>query len=628
VDALDILLIVFSIGCGVALGIFAHWSWERRRQQPVVQQSPKQNAPTDLVNHLFGQTKPKSLLEQATHWIHTKLGYPVVVAYLFDDAIHQLHQPVVAGAELPDLPASVRLGSLIYGQLAADALRNRLSPRYLENIERDTYFGPVLTGMHAAYVTQLWQGSTFYGVVAVQSPHTIDEEQRAALEGFAQVISSSLATSRRLDQMEQVIERFDQFQKLTQRLSAHLITADLLKEITQTAREMFDTEMSILMKVAPNGTLLPVAWAGISDEGALAMKTHFKGDLKGLVAWAKQPARTADLRTDQRTVLAREALFSGMLSELAVPVLYGDKLYGVLAVESTQHRYFTDEEMALLSSLGAQAGIALNNAEIFNQTERALAFAERASKFKTEFINNMSHELRTPLNAVINFTRLVSDGFAGPISEQQKQYLGYVHDSGQQLLGLINDILDLAKIETGKLELTREETDIEPILRGVMSTTVGLTKDKGIKLVSDWPANLPKMLIDGRRVRQVLLNILSNAAKFTTQGSITLKAELTNDKLIMSVQDTGIGMRPEDISKVFEEFQQIDNPMQSKVAGTGLGMPISRRFILLHGGDMWIDSHLGRGTIVYFSLPLVPPSDEMIRIKMKNIAPAAIIEAL
>lgn len=230
--------------------------------------------------------------------------------------------------------------------------------------------------------------------------------------------------------------------------------------------------------------------------------------------------------------------------------------------------------------------------------------AVQANRFKTEFINNMSHELRTPLNAVINFTRLVMEGFAGTVSEQQVNYLTFVHDSGQHLLGLINDILDLAKIEAGKLDLQKELTDLEPILKGVMSTAVGLTRSKGLELKIQIAPDLPLVEIDARRIRQVLLNIISNAAKFTLQGAITLRAEPYHEKVVIAVQDTGVGMRPEDLSKVFEEFQQVDNPFQEAVSGTGLGMPISRRFIQLHGGDMWIESQLGKGTTVYFNLPI------------------------
>jgi signal transduction histidine kinase len=219
----------------------------------------------------------------------------------------------------------------------------------------------------------------------------------------------------------------------------------------------------------------------------------------------------------------------------------------------------------------------------------------------------MNHELRTPLNAVINFTRIVMDRHAGPITDQQVQYLTFVHDSGQHLLGLINDILDLAKIEAGKMELRREPTNLEPIIQGVMSTAIGLTREKGLRLHHEMPPNLPRVNIDATRIRQVLLNLLSNAAKFTTQGEIVLKVERRDEQLIISVQDTGIGIAPEDIPKVFEEFRQIDGSLQRTETGTGLGMPISQRFIQLHGGDMWIESKVGVGTTVYFNLPIQEP---------------------
>ncbi|HLY25480.1 MAG TPA: GAF domain-containing sensor histidine kinase, partial [Aggregatilineales bacterium] len=453
------------------------------------------------------------------------------------------------------------------------------------------------------------------------------QAERDSLDRLASFVSGLVATSVRLSNYEQAIKRFDRFQMLAQSLTDILDSKELLQEIVETAREMLDAQMSVLLDIDPDtGDLHPIAWSGITDEVASLMHSRYKEDLKGLVGWARRPARTADLRTDQRTALATHAVVAGMLSELAVPVLYSDKLFGVLAVETNVHRHFTDEETNLLSALAATAGIALRNAQLFESTqetnralektvadlvisqqqaENARLAAVEANKLKTEFVNNMSHELRTPLNAVINFTRIVLDGHAGPVTDQQKEFLDHVHDSGQHLLGLINDILDLAKIEAGKMQLRREMTPIEPILRGVMSTAVGLTRDKGLVLKAEIAPELPPLDIDGVRIRQVLLNLLSNAAKFTPRGGITMRASVQDHGVLITVEDTGIGIKTEDIPKVFEEFRQIDGSLHRIETGTGLGMPISRRFVELHGGKMWIESEPGKGTTISFTLPIV-----------------------
>ncbi len=236
--------------------------------------------------------------------------------------------------------------------------------------------------------------------------------------------------------------------------------------------------------------------------------------------------------------------------------------------------------------------------------EQAREAAEEANRLKTQFVANMSHELRTPLNSIINFTRIVMGGYAGPVTEEQVTYLGYVRYAGEHLLGLINDILDLAKIEAGKLEVHVAPLDLHPLLDGVMSTAVGLTRDKALALHKEVPEDLPRVLADEKRVRQILLNLLSNAAKFTEEGSITLRAEVVGRFVRLSVADTGIGIAREDFDKVFEEFRQVDERVARRVGGTGLGMPISKKLVEMQGGEMGFESELGVGSTFYFTLPI------------------------
>ncbi len=236
--------------------------------------------------------------------------------------------------------------------------------------------------------------------------------------------------------------------------------------------------------------------------------------------------------------------------------------------------------------------------------EQAREAAEEANRLKTQFVANMSHELRTPLNSIINFTRIVMEGYAGPVTDEQVTYLGYVRYAGEHLLGLINDILDLAKIEAGKLEVHVEPLDLHPLLEGVMSTAVGLTRDKSVALYKEIPETLPKVMADERRVRQILLNLLSNAAKFTEEGHITLRVEIQEAFVCLSVQDTGIGIAQKDFDKVFEEFRQVDERVARRVGGTGLGMPISKKLVEMQGGSMWFESQVGVGSTFHFTLPV------------------------
>ncbi len=249
-------------------------------------------------------------------------------------------------------------------------------------------------------------------------------------------------------------------------------------------------------------------------------------------------------------------------------------------------------------------------------------------RLKSEFLANMSHELRTPLNSIIGFSKVILKGIDGPITDIQKTDLTAIHNSGQHLLTIINDILDLSKIESGKMELLKEMIDIGEIAEGVMSTADALAMGKPVKLNMELEEKLPLTFVDKTRIRQVMLNMLSNAIKFTDKGEIRLKVskigyehirQMENnpdgycpkrspvregDFILVSVTDTGIGIKREDMPLVFEEFRQIDSSSARREGGTGLGMAISHKFILLHGGEIWVESRTGKGSTFHFTVPV------------------------
>jgi CheY-like chemotaxis protein len=228
---------------------------------------------------------------------------------------------------------------------------------------------------------------------------------------------------------------------------------------------------------------------------------------------------------------------------------------------------------------------------------------------KTQFLANMSHELRTPLNSIIGFSRVILKGIDGPISDLQRQDLTAIYNSGQHLLGLINDMLDLAKIEAGKMDMSFEETNVVEIITSVMSTASGLVKDKPIRLTQRVPEILPSVRADPIRVRQVLLNLLSNAAKFTEQGEIVVEAASERDaagieQVVVRVTDTGPGISEADQAKLFQAFSQVDDSPTRRTGGSGLGLSISQQLIQLQGGRIGVQSEIGKGSTFYFTLPL------------------------
>lgn len=246
----------------------------------------------------------------------------------------------------------------------------------------------------------------------------------------------------------------------------------------------------------------------------------------------------------------------------------------------------------------AQLAAALRDAEI------ARANAEEANNLKTRFLANMSHELRTPLNSIINFAYILKSGVRGPVTEEQIEYLNRVYASGEHLLGMINDILDLSKIEAGRMELFKEAVELGDLVVSTMASAIGLTKDKPITLHHEIADNLPAIEADKTRIRQVLLNLLSNAAKFTDVGSITVRVWQQKNEIITSVTDTGIGIPTDKLDAIFEEFRQADEGSARSYEGTGLGLPICQRLVEMHGGRIWVESQVGAGSTFCFSLPL------------------------
>ncbi|MDD5680016.1 MAG: ATP-binding protein [Candidatus Omnitrophica bacterium] len=252
-----------------------------------------------------------------------------------------------------------------------------------------------------------------------------------------------------------------------------------------------------------------------------------------------------------------------------------------------------------------------NNITALKQAEteivKAKEAAESASRAKSSFLANMSHELRTPLNAIIGFSELMKDGTAGPMSDEQKEYAGHIWESGKYLLSLINDILDLSKVEAGKMVLELSEFDLRELLKKSLVFISERARQHGIKLSSDIKDDVCMVRADERKVKQIIFNLLSNAVKFTPDGGkIGIEAGKTDGGgILISVWDTGIGIEVKDDARVFAEFEQIDNEYSRKYAGTGLGMPLSKKFVELHGGKIWFESEgKNKGTRFYFTLPV------------------------
>jgi PAS domain S-box-containing protein len=303
-------------------------------------------------------------------------------------------------------------------------------------------------------------------------------------------------------------------------------------------------------------------------------------------------------------------------AEAAIPLRIGTRIIGVIDIQSKNANAFSEDEISVLQTLADQVAVAIDNARSFELSQQAVMEMREIDRLKSQFLANMSHELRTPLNSIIGFSRVILKGIDGPVTELMQQDLTAIYNSGQHLLGLINDILDLAKIEAGKMELAFDEVNITDLSASVLSTMSGLIKDKPIQMKRNIEPDLPPVKADAIRVRQVMINLLSNAAKFTEEGEITVDVSLYKNngrnEVKVSVIDTGAGISKSDQDKLFQPFSQVDASPTRKTGGTGLGLSICKQLINMHGGEIWVESEEGKGSKFHFTLPIYPKEGETI----------------
>jgi signal transduction histidine kinase len=324
----------------------------------------------------------------------------------------------------------------------------------------------------------------------------------------------------------------------------------------------------------------------------------------GLAARQRVPIQIPDMRSEPTSPLNEIILREGYRALLIIPLLRPDQIVGALVVRRKMPGEFAKATIDLLETFADQSVVAIQNARLFSEIEEKGKQLAIASQHKSQFLANMSHELRTPLNAILGYTELIMDGIYGEAPEKMLGVLKRVESNGRHLLGLINDVLDLSKIEAGQLVLTLNDYSMRDVVYNVFSAVEPLAAEKKIGFKVEVPPDMPKGHADERRLTQVLLNLVGNAIKFTDSGEVVIKAAAGNGSFTVSVRDTGPGISQADQSKIFEEFQQADNSATKKKGGTGLGLSIARRIMEMHGGKLWVESEPGRGSVFSFTLPV------------------------
>jgi signal transduction histidine kinase len=324
----------------------------------------------------------------------------------------------------------------------------------------------------------------------------------------------------------------------------------------------------------------------------------------GEAARRQEPVLIPDLAQMPNYPLRTVTLAAGFNSALVVPLVGPEGTVGALVVQRKGKGAFPPSTVGLMQTFAHQSVLAMHNAQLFHELEEKGEQLAIANEHKSQFFANMSHELRTPLNAVLGYAELLVDGLYGEIPDKAKEVLDRVQINGKHLLGLINDVLDLSKIEAGQLKLSLEDYSMQSIVDSVIATTGSLAEAKGLSMKKAVADELPIGHGDERRLTQVLLNLVGNAIKFTDAGEVEISAQSANGTFDVAVRDTGPGIAPQDQIRIFEDFQQVDNTSTRYKGGTGLGLAIARRFVEMHGGTLTVDSSLGVGSTFHVRLPV------------------------
>jgi signal transduction histidine kinase len=301
---------------------------------------------------------------------------------------------------------------------------------------------------------------------------------------------------------------------------------------------------------------------------------------------------------------AAEGELDEVLANLIVPLKVEQNLIGILLLgEKLSGEIFDADELQLVSVLANQTAVALENARLYDELASSNVRLMQASRHKSQFLASMSHELRTPLNSVIGFSKVLMNEIDGELNPTQQTYIRSIHNSSSHLLQLINGVLDISRIEAGKLEVRREPVDLNELIDGCLASATALAQGKPVRIERDVAESLPVVEGDATKLKQILLNLLSNAVKFTAAGRVVLRVRATPDSVHFMVADSGPGIREEDLQRIFEPFERVQNPQTAEVGGTGLGLAVSKKFVELHGGRIWAESQQHRGSTFHFTLP-------------------------
>jgi len=476
------------------------------------------------------------------------------------------------------------------------------------------------------------------GVLSIQSftKNAYTEQHVSLLENIAAYTTIALDNANAYlvinEREHEVSERAAELvtiNRITQALATQLDKDPLIQLVGEQVREMFHAPIAYVSLLDRSTMMLKFPYTYGED----AQPRPFGAGLTSQIIRSGQPLLINEDMGNTRTRLGIEAIGRDTASYLGVPIPSGGQTIGVISVQSTdQEGRFTDADQRLLSTIASAVGVAIHNAKLFEDASHARAAAEEADAAKSSFLSTVSHELRTPLTSVLGFAKIIrrrledrlfplipdDDRKVQQAKRQVVENLDVVVSEGERLTKLIDDVLDLAKIEAGKFTWNMGSVSIAEVIERAIAATGSLFEAKKLTLLRAVEPDLPPVNGDQDRLIQVVINLISNAVKFTDAGSITCSALLRGSELLVSVADSGIGIAPADQPKVFEKFKQVGDTLTDKPKGTGLGLPICKEIVEYHGGSIWVESVPGRGSTFSFTLPVAGSPSQPDRLPVRR----------
>ncbi|MCA9953106.1 MAG: GAF domain-containing protein [Ardenticatenaceae bacterium] len=444
----------------------------------------------------------------------------------------------------------------------------------------------------------------------------LSDEERNIINAVAEDLAEALEAARlfeetqiALAEQERLAAELETVAKVSTAASTILEVDELLQSVVDLSKSSFELYHAHIYLANETGKMLLLK-AGAGNIGRLMSLEgrEISIDDESIVARAAR-IRKGVMENNVRRIMdfLPHPLLPETRSEMALPMVVGGKLIGVLDLQSDQEDFFTEEDLNVQTTLAAQIAVAVENANQYAAQVQTSTKLREVDQLKSEFLASMSHELRTPLNSIIGFADVLLEGLDGDLNDRMEEDVRLIRESGDHLRGLIGDILDMSKIEAGRMDLRYEEIDIAQLANDVMATAAPLAQEKRLFLHLDIEEEVKPVQADRTRLRQILWNIVGNAIKFTEKGSITVSVQSQPNHILCSIRDTGIGIKEEHAAVVFEQFRQIDGGLNRAAGGTGLGMPITKKLVELHGGEIWIESVYGQGSTFLFTIPYNPP---------------------